>query len=57
MFFSEAKEEKNMALTDAEECLKTAKEDGELTDKEIKDVVNKIDSLAEAIDVVEEKDE
>lgn len=43
--------------TDAEEVLKVAKEDGELTDKEITDVVNKIDSLAEAIEVVEEKDE
>ena len=36
---------------------RAAKEDGELTDKEIKEVVNKIDSLAEAIDVVEEKGE
>lgn len=42
--------------TDAEASLKAAKKDGELTDKEIKEVVNKIDSLAEAIDVVEEKD-
>lgn len=44
-------------LTDAEASLRAAKEDGELTDKEIKEVVNKIDSLAEAIDVVEEKGE
>ena len=49
------KEEVKEILSDAEECLKAAKTDGELTDKEIREVVNKIDSLAEAIEVVEEK--